>query len=172
MLLLLNWRCWKRWSSFPPSFPRSAICFHKSHKWINRMSTWRPPLTTRPRLNVFSDSWRAPQQSPRKQNVFLGLLQRFHYKVCVLAGAEIGLYHQWDHVMRFKGSVRGQEWNLKENRADHYKGAEKKKITRQAKMEPFLNPSQLSDASIWPRADRKVFWRGRQKKIWRIPDKY
>lgn len=116
------------------------------------------------RPNVFSDTWRAPQQSPREQNVFLGLLQRFHYKVCVLAGAEIGLYHQWDHVMRFKGSVRGQEWHLQENRADHYKGAEKKKITWQAKMEPFLNPSQLSDASIWPRADRKVLWRGRQKK--------
>lgn len=67
-----------------------------------------PPLATRPG-EMFSATPQEPLNETPAAKRFPRLLQRFHYEVCAPAGVEIGLYRHRDHVIRFKGSVRGQE---------------------------------------------------------------
>lgn len=67
-----------------------------------------PPPTTWPG-DTFSATPQEPLDEAPAAKPFPRLLQRLHYKVCAAAGVQIGLYHHPDHVIRFKGSVRGQE---------------------------------------------------------------
>lgn len=66
------------------------------------------PLATWPG-DTFSVTPQEPLSEAPAAKPLPRLPHRFHYKVCAAAGVEIGLYRYRDHVIRFKGSVRGQE---------------------------------------------------------------